>query len=93
MSRADATTLDPAARAALDRAVDLLRRLAAYELEPGIDRRMLDLGERKDSLDEDEREELAALVEFWRKRNLEKAEACEILEKLGEAVPELVDES
>lgn len=92
MSRADAT-LDPAVRSALDRAVDLLRRLAAYELEPGIDRRMLDLGERKEFLNEEEHAELDALVEFWRKRNLEKAEAGVILKDLSESLPELVDGS
>jgi hypothetical protein len=52
-----------------------LRRMADYELEPAIQRRMLDLGERKEFLGDDKRAELISLVEFSEHRMMERLEA------------------
>jgi hypothetical protein len=43
-------TAEPARRAALSLSVEALRRVAAYALSPELDRRILDLGERNDTL-------------------------------------------
>lgn len=66
-----------------------LRRIANYELDPSIDRRMLDLGERKEGLDPAEYAELLALVAFAQRRTVEKLEAQVALQRLESAYPEL----
>lgn len=53
---------DPAWQAALTASSAALRRVAGYVLPPALDRRVLDLGERKESLTPDERDELPAWV-------------------------------
>jgi hypothetical protein len=55
---------EPARRAALESAVAARQRLAASVLPPELDRRILDLGERKETLSPDERAELLAWVAF-----------------------------
>jgi hypothetical protein len=67
-----------------------LRHLADYELEPDINQRMRDLGERKESLSPEEHAELEALVTFGEKRAIEKLEAQAALKNLGETLPELL---
>ncbi len=44
----------------------------------------------KDTLTDAERDEYLALVSFWKSRTLEKAEADVALQRLKEAVPDLV---
>ena len=71
--------------------VAALRRVADYELEPSLDRRMLSLGERKEFQGKEEHDELMALVTFAERRALEKLQAEVALERLHELLPELVN--
>ncbi len=68
-----------------------LRPVADYELEPSLDRRLGDLGERKEFLTPDEHAELLDLVAFARHRSLEKLKAQLALQRLVEVAPEVVD--
>ena len=52
--------------------VDALRHMANYTLPSALDRRLLDLGERKETLTSDERDELLAWVEFTQDLSLKK---------------------
>jgi len=70
--------------------VRALRPVADYELEPALDRRMRDLGERKEFLSPDEHAELLDLVSFTRRRSIEKLAAHVALRRLGEMAPEAV---
>ena len=83
------TVAEPAQRAALATSASTLRRLAAYELPPALDRRILALGERKESLTPDEQAELLAWVEFTQQRSLEKWEAEVALRRLADVFPDL----
>ncbi len=74
---------DPAWAAALD----TLRRVAGYTLPPALDRRILDLGERKESLSPEERDELTAWVEFTQQRSIDRLEAELALRRLATAEP------
>ena len=80
----------PQLRRALVGSLAALRRLAESELPPPVAQRMHQLGERKESLKDDERNEYLALVSFWKSRSLEKAEAAVALQRLREAVPDMV---
>ncbi len=64
---------------------EALRRFADYELDPMLDDRMLDLGERKETLDEAEYGELMALVAFTQRRTVEKLQAELALQHLEAA--------
>jgi hypothetical protein len=64
--------------------------MATYELEGPIQQRLLQLSENKELMTRSERKELAALVDFWQKRTLEKLEAQVALKLLGEVLPEVV---
>jgi hypothetical protein len=66
-----------------------LRRIANYALDPILDRRMLEMGERKEFLDADEHAELMAFVAFTEQRTLEKLEAQVALQRLDAVYPEL----
>jgi hypothetical protein len=66
-----------------------LRRVAEYRLDPALDQRMRDLGERKEWLSAAEHEELLALVTFTQQRTLEKLEAEAALQNLQAACAEL----
>ncbi len=68
-----------------------LRRTAGYALPPELDRRLLDLGERKDALTPDERAELLAWVAFTQQRSLDRVGAELALRRLAAAFPELAD--
>jgi len=81
---ATTTELQPALRAARR----ALRRLAGYTLEPALDERLRDLGERKESLGPEERAELLALVSFTQQRTLEKLEAELALRQLDAVAPD-----
>lgn len=88
---ATATVADPRLPGALGSCVATLRRLANYELDPPIARRLEELFDRKEFLNEPEHEELMRLVDFVRKRSLEKLEAQVALKELGEIFPEAVN--
>jgi len=83
-------TAEPARRAAFATSASALRRVAAYQLPPALDRRLLDLSERKEALTPDERDELLAWVEFTQQRSVEKLEAEVALRRLADSFPELV---
>jgi hypothetical protein len=79
----------PIWQAALTSSAGALRRVANYSLPPALDRRILDLGERKETLDPDERAELIAWVSFSQELSAEKLEAEIALRRLEELSPEL----
>lgn len=83
-------TAEPAWRSALASSAAALRRLAGYALPAALDRRMLDLAERKESLSPDERAELLEWVAFTQQRAAEKLEAEVALRRLAAVCPELV---
>lgn len=84
------TEIAPQLRRALEGSLAVLRRSADSELPEPIVQRMRQLGERKDGLRDAERDEYLALVSFWKSRTLEKAEAAVALQRLHEAIPDLV---
>lgn len=79
---------EPARRAAMVSSTSALRRLAAYALPPELDRRLLDLAERKETLTPDERAELLAWVTFTQQRSTEKLEAEVALRRMADSFPE-----
>lgn len=83
---------DPRADAVLRDCVATLQQVAACRLPPAIDRRLLSQSENKESLTNEERDELLALVEFAEERTLEKVKAHATLRRLGELSPRLVFE-
>lgn len=83
-----AATTEPSGRAAPASSTAVLRRIAGYVLPPALDRRILDLAERKESLTPDERAEWLAWVAFTQQRSIEKVEAEVALRRLAEAFPE-----
>lgn len=76
--------------AALGKGLKALNHVAVYELEEGIQKRMHDLGEKKEFLSEAEHEELMSLVKFAERRQIEKLEAQVAIKALGKFVPELL---
>jgi hypothetical protein len=83
------STTDPAVSAALQACVAALRRVAEYQVEPALDERLRDQGERKEFLGPEEHAELKALVAFTQQRTLEKLEAGLALQRLLAVCPEL----
>jgi hypothetical protein len=81
---ATTTDLEPALRTARQ----ALRRMANYSLEPALDERLRDLGERKEFLTPSEHAELLALATFAQRRTLEKLEAQLALRQLDAAAPD-----
>ena len=81
---------EPRFEDALGLCVSALRRMARYELDETVNRRMRQLGERKEFLGEDEHAELMSLVEFAERRTREKLDAQLALNRLGEILPGLV---
>ncbi len=67
-----------------------LRPVADYQLEPALDRRLRDLGERKEFLTVEEHAELIDLVAFSRKRSIEMLGARLALQRLNEIAPQVV---
>ncbi len=86
---ATVSTADSHIHLALEACVSALRRIADYQLEPGLQNRLLDLGERKEYLDQGEYDELMALVDFAGKRTIESLEARFALDRVHQAFPEL----
>jgi hypothetical protein len=68
-----------------------LRRIAEFRLPNALDRRLLWLSENKEQLDDEQRNELAALVDLADHRGLDKVEAQAVLMELMKAYPELVN--
>jgi hypothetical protein len=81
---------DPRLATALDLCIRSLRVLAQYELDEPLQRRLSDLGERKEFLDSAEHEELVSLVSFTEKRTEEKLQAQLALRRLQEFLPDMV---
>ena len=84
-----ALAADPEVRRALRSCVAALQRLASYQLDPPLDRRLRELGERKEFLSGEEHDELLALARFSQQRALEKLEASAALKGLGTIFPDL----
>ena len=76
-------------RTALQTCIAALERVADYRLDPVLDQRMLQLGEQKEFLSEEEHAELMALVAFSEQRSIEKLEAQLALQRVRAAFPEL----
>ena len=83
------TEIAPQLRRALEGSLDALKRLAGSEMPSAVVRRMHELGERKEELVPAEQDEYLDLVNFWKSRTLEKAEASVALQRLRDAVPDL----
>ncbi len=81
---------EPLLRETLSTTEAALRRLADYELEPATGQRLEALSNRKEVLGEEEHAELHALVEFARRRTIEKLEAQLALKQLHEVMPGMV---
>jgi hypothetical protein len=90
---ATVSTEDPQFQLAIQACMVALRRMANYELEPSLYRRMQALGERKEFLNQGEHEELLALVDFAHKRTIEKLEAQAALDHLRAALPGVLSEA
>jgi len=84
------STEDPQFQSAIQACAAALRRMAAYEFDPSLNRRMRALGERKEFLSQAEHDELLALVDFAHKRTIEKLEAQVALDRLRTALPDLL---
>ena len=76
------STEDPQFQSAIEACAVALRRMADYELNPTLNQRMHELGERKEYLSPNEHEELLALVDFTQKRTVEKLR-CRSAVKMG----------
>jgi hypothetical protein len=90
---ATVSTEDPQFQRAIQACAVALRRMADYELDPSLHRRMHELGERKEFLSSGEHEELLALVDFAHQRTIEKLEAQAALERLRTALPGLLSDA
>ena len=90
---ATVSTEDPQFQRAIQACTVALRRIADYELEPSLHRRMQALGERKEFLSQGEHEELLALVDFAHKRTIEKLDAQAALDRLRAALPGVLSEA
>jgi hypothetical protein len=82
-------TADSDIHSAVEACVSALSRVANYELEPSLQKRLLDLGERKEFLGEAEYDEPMALVDFTRKRTIESLEAKLALDRVRQAFPKV----
>jgi hypothetical protein len=90
---ATVSTEDPQFQRAIQACAVALRRMASYQLDPPLHRRMHELGERKEFLSQGEHEELLALVDFAHKRILEKLEAQAALDRLRMALPGVLSDA
>ena len=84
------STTDPQFQSAIQACAEALHRVADYDLDPSLQRRIHELGERKEFLSSAEHEELLALVDFVHKRTIEKLEAQVALSRLRTAIPGIV---
>ena len=72
--------------------VATLSRVAAYTLPQALDRRILELGERKETLNDDERAELFAWVDFTQQRSIEKLQAELALRRMTAIYPDFAQQ-
>jgi hypothetical protein len=86
-----ALIIDPTLESAVKACAAALRRLADSELPADLLSRIERLSQEKEFLDTDQRAELTALADFWRKRVIEKLDARAALERLQELAPDLVN--
>ena len=84
------STTDPQFQSAIQACAVALHRVADYDLDPSLQRRIHELSERKEFLSSAEHEELLALVDFVHKRTIEKLEAQVALARLRTAIPGVV---
>ena len=82
------STPDLRVHSALESCAGTLRKIADYRPDESLQRRLDDLGERKEFLAQVEHEELLALVEFTQRRANESLEARLALSRLREAFPD-----
>jgi hypothetical protein len=87
------TQTEPEWKPALMASAAALRRLADYKLPPELDRRLHELGERKESLSPDERAEYLAWIAFTEERSIEKMRAELALHSLAAVCPEVASGS
>lgn len=87
------STEDPQFQSAIQACAIVLRRMADYELDPSLHRRLQELGERKEFLSPTEHEALLALVDFAHQRTIEKLEAKTALEHLRIALPGMLSDA
>jgi hypothetical protein len=80
---------EPQWSAALRSCRSALRRIAAFDLDPALNQRLLDMGERKEFLQPDEQAELLALTAFTQQRTVEKLEAELALQRLDALFPDV----
>jgi len=88
-----AAILEPNRAEALRACRSALRRVANYQLDPELDRWMLEMGERKEFHNSSQHAELMSLVAFTQQRSLEKLEAQLALKRLESAYPDLADDA
>ena len=81
------STADPQFQSAIHACAVALHRMADYELDPLLQKRMHELGEQKEFLTPEEHGELLALVDFVHKRTIEKLEAQTALARLRTVLP------
>ena len=82
------SSANPRVHSALEACVGTLSKIAGYRLEASLQRRLDDLGGRKEFLGPAEHEELLALVEFSQHRTVESLEARLALSRLRDAFPD-----
>lgn len=83
--------LEPVRQDAIRSSATTLARWATYVLPAELDRRILDLSERKESLSATEHAELLAWVQFTQQRSLDQLKAESALQRLQQAFPDMVD--
>lgn len=81
------STGDPQFQSAIQACAVALHKMADYELDPLLRKRMHELGERKEFLSPEEHAELLVLVDFAHKRTIEKLEAQTALTRLRTVLP------
>jgi hypothetical protein len=86
------STADPQFQSAIHACAVALHRMAVYELDPLLHKRMHELGERKEFLTPEEHEELLVLVDFVHKRTIEKLEARTALTQLRTVLPDVLSD-
>jgi hypothetical protein len=87
------STADPQFQSAIQACAVALHKMADYELDPLLQKRIHELGERKEFLSAEEHEELLALVDFVHKRTIEKLEAQTALSRLRTVLPDMLADS
>jgi hypothetical protein len=90
---ATVSTAEPGFQLAVSSCVSPLRRLAAYELDPPLARRLQHLSEHKEFLGPEEHDELMALVMFTQQRTIDKLEAQVALQRLRNILPDMVQDN